>query len=95
MTLPSEVLRILAKDLRVLRWPLVAWIAVLTLSVTRGLDVAPALIPHSQGQRSGQCFSSGHLRLLVPRRRWRFSSLLAWRLDTVRCSSRTACHRVR
>jgi hypothetical protein len=43
MTLPSEVLRIFAKDLRLLRWPLVAWITFLALSVSRGLDVAPVL----------------------------------------------------
>ena len=43
MTLSSEVLRILAKDVRVLRWPLAGWIALLGLSVARGLGVLPSL----------------------------------------------------
>ncbi len=43
MTLPSEAVRILSKDLRVLRWPLTAWCALLSLSIFRGLDVMPSL----------------------------------------------------
>ncbi|MES3032461.1 MAG: hypothetical protein V4813_00540 [Gemmatimonadota bacterium] len=43
MTLPSEVVRVLAKDLRVLRWPLTAWCGLLALSIFRGLDVLPSL----------------------------------------------------
>jgi hypothetical protein len=43
MTLPSEAVRILAKDLRVLRWPLTAWCGLLSLSIFRGLDVLPLL----------------------------------------------------
>ena len=43
MTLPSEAFRVLSKDLRVLRWPLTAWCGLLSLSISRGLDVLPLL----------------------------------------------------
>ncbi len=43
MTLPSEAFRIVVKDLRVLRWPLAGWTALLAISVARGLGVLPAL----------------------------------------------------
>ncbi len=43
MTLPSEAVCILAKDMRVLRWPLAAWCGLLSLSIFRGLDVLPSL----------------------------------------------------
>lgn len=43
MTLPSEVLRICAKDVRVLRWPLAVWATLLALSTTRGHGVLQPL----------------------------------------------------
>jgi hypothetical protein len=43
MTLPSEVLRIFAKDVRVLRWPLAVWATLLAISTTRGLGVLQTL----------------------------------------------------
>lgn len=43
MTLPSEVLRICAKDVRVLRWPLAVWATLLALSTTRGPGVLQTL----------------------------------------------------
>lgn len=43
MTLLSEIRRIVGKDLRVLRWPLISWCTLLVLSTLRGLDVLPAL----------------------------------------------------
>ena len=43
MTLPSEVLRICAKDVRVLRWPLAVWATLLALSTTRGHGVLQTL----------------------------------------------------
>ncbi len=43
MTLPSEVLRICAKDVRVLRWPLAVWATLLAVSTTRGLGVLQTL----------------------------------------------------
>jgi len=39
MTLPSEMLRICAKDVRVLRWPLAVWATLLAVSTTRGLGM--------------------------------------------------------
>lgn len=43
MTLSSEVCRIFSKDLRVLRWPLAGWVALLAVSVARGLGALPTL----------------------------------------------------
>lgn len=43
MTLSAEVCRIFAKDLRVLRWPLAGWVALLAVSVARGVGALPTL----------------------------------------------------